>query len=469
VKSRIIMSATAMGTLLLVGAAWARNPHCAGGIQYVVQGMTDKSKGNIDDYKRQMLKATQQLESCSTEDPNDFEAIGYLGWAYAELDSMGPAGKAFATAIKGLGGKGDKKKADLVSTNRESFWVTEFNNSIAKISSGQTLYNPYTKKPENDAETKAKAEAKKAYDDALADLNKALLLKPGDARTLRSLGSVYAITGDYATAEKLFREGLVSAPGDSALTASLHSVVANRASQLIEEKKFDEAIATYTGLIKTEPSNPELYTGLGDAQFARANEVKDDARKAAFKSAGDAYAKGGTLRTDSADLPFNAALSYQNAGEAALAEAQWRESLKRRPKDGEAMSGLATTLADQKKFPEAVQVAERALAMDPKDKNRHRLVSGMYTKAGDNAKSRQAVMAYLALQNGKASANTTDIAGAAGAKVSGSMGKPEDVYLWESDGQKFESWFYWSKGQAYHFSNGQQIEKSDWSAALAAK
>ena len=49
------------------------------------------------------------------------------------------------------------------------------------------------------------------------------------------------------------------------------------------------------------------------------------------------------------------------------------------------------------------------------------------------------------------------------------MGKPEDVYLWESDGQKFESWFYWSKGQAYHFSNGQQIEKSDWSAALAAK
>jgi hypothetical protein len=33
--------------------------------------------------------------------PTDLEAIGYLGWAYAEVDSCGPAGKWFAKAIEG--------------------------------------------------------------------------------------------------------------------------------------------------------------------------------------------------------------------------------------------------------------------------------------------------------------------------------------------------------------------------------
>ena len=45
----------ALSTVAVVGAAHARNPHCAGGIQYVVQGVKDKEKGNLEDYRRQML------------------------------------------------------------------------------------------------------------------------------------------------------------------------------------------------------------------------------------------------------------------------------------------------------------------------------------------------------------------------------------------------------------------------------
>ena len=85
------------GALLfaLAGIAEARNPHCAGGIQYVVQAMKDKDKGNTDDYQREINKAVQQLEQCSSEDPNDLEALGYLGWAYAEVDSAGrPAARS---------------------------------------------------------------------------------------------------------------------------------------------------------------------------------------------------------------------------------------------------------------------------------------------------------------------------------------------------------------------------------------
>jgi len=105
-----------------VAPAWARNPHCAGGIQYVVQATGEKQKQNYEESNRLMLKAVQQLEMCSTEDPKDFEAIGYLGWAYAEVDSACAAGKAFQTAIDGLTTKGDKKKLELAVNHRYQYF-----------------------------------------------------------------------------------------------------------------------------------------------------------------------------------------------------------------------------------------------------------------------------------------------------------------------------------------------------------
>src|SRR5205085_10775299 len=66
----------ALSLVAFVGAAQARNMHCAGGIQYVVQGMNDKTRGSLDDYKREMTKAVQQLEQCASEDSADYEAMG---------------------------------------------------------------------------------------------------------------------------------------------------------------------------------------------------------------------------------------------------------------------------------------------------------------------------------------------------------------------------------------------------------
>src|SRR5258708_32312599 len=94
-KRTIVATASVAALLLVAAAASARNMHCAGGIQYVVQGLKDKERGNTEDYQREMNKAVDQLTSCASEDPNDLEALGYLGWAYAELDSAGPAGGAF--------------------------------------------------------------------------------------------------------------------------------------------------------------------------------------------------------------------------------------------------------------------------------------------------------------------------------------------------------------------------------------
>ena len=73
-NKRVLVAAGSAAALLLVAAvAVARNPHCAGGIQYVVQGLKDKERGNTEDYMRQMNKAVDQLTMCATEDPEDLE------------------------------------------------------------------------------------------------------------------------------------------------------------------------------------------------------------------------------------------------------------------------------------------------------------------------------------------------------------------------------------------------------------
>jgi tetratricopeptide (TPR) repeat protein len=464
-----VVAATSAIAMLFAGTASARNPHCAGGIQYLTQALADYEKHNDEDYRREITKAVQQLEQCASEDPVDFEAIGYLGWAYGKVDSMCAAGKAFRTAIDGLAAKGDKKKLEQVTNNRDSFWATSFNKGIASINTAQGLWNPYPKAAESDEDKTAKADAKKNYDEAIVSLDHALCLKPGDPRSLRNLGAVYAFMGEYQKAEEYFKQGLESAPGDSDLTAAIKSARTSRAGQLIDEKKYDEAIAYYQTLLREDTRNGDLWSGLGDAAFSKARTADSASKKPTYCLAADAYAKAGALRPSALELPYNAAICYQNCGNLAAAEEQWRAALKVKSDDCEVLVNLSSVLADEKKFPDAIGTAMKAIVCDPKDKAGYRQMGAIYNKAGDNPHSKQFLYAYLALDKGKPAENPTDASGADGAKLKNQMGKPDAIYPWEADGQKFETWFYWSKGQAFHFGGGAQQEKTDWSAAIAPK
>ncbi len=473
VRSMSVGAAAASVLLLMAGVAVARNPHCAGGIQYVVQAMRDKDKGNTDDYQREINKAVQQLEQCSSEDAADFEALGYLGWAYAEVDSAGPAGKAFEKAIEGLKGKGDVKKADMVGNNRDSYWAGKFNDGIAKVNAAQQACPDFLKAPENEADKTLRDEAARNYALAIVSLTRAALLKPGNPQTYRNLGSVYAFMGDFRTAETVFREGLKIAPGDSVLSASVKSVRTSYAAQLLDQKKYDEALGFYADLLKTDASNPDLHLGQADAYFKRASDNKGDAAKPDYKAAGEGYAKAAALKPTDADLPFNSALSYQNCGEWALAEAQWRACLKLRPTDADAMSALGQTLSEQQKYADALKVLQGGVTQYPKNKTLHRQLGAVYTRMQNNAKSTEELMVYLALQNGKAvddpaAAAKAAPAGSAAAKTLASLGTPEWVVPWEVDQQKIETWFYWSKSLAFHFQNGNIYGKSDWGSTAPA-
>ena len=460
--------AALIGTLL-AGAADARNPHCAGGIQYVTQAMNDKAKGNTDDYKREINKAVEQLQICSKEDPADFEAFGYLGWAYAEVDSMAKAGVAFETAIQGLTKKGDVKKADQWVNNRQSFWVTSYNAAIGKINEAQQLYPDYCKQP-TEADKSMKAEAEKNYQAAAASLNQAMVLKPNDPSTYRTLGRLYAATCDYARSEATLNAGLKVAPGDSAITEMLKGIRLNQVNQLASSKDYDKAIASGEEMIKSDPKNPDLYVTLGDAYFNRAQGLKDDAaRKKDFATAGGNYVKAAELKPADADMTFNAGLSFQNAQMYDKAEPMWAKTVQLRANDTDALSALGMCQAELKRCTDAIGTVHKAVELKPQDPNLHRQLGAIYGRCGNNARSTDELMIYLAMHNGKAVADPASSAkgakqGSDAAKTLATDGVPDAIYQWEADNNKYETWFYYGKKRAFAFSGGTLTRKSDWSA-----
>src|SRR5206468_3526329 len=55
--------------------------------------------------------------------------------------------------------------------------------------------------------------------------------------------------------------------------------------------------------------------------------------------------------------------------------------------------------------------------------------------------------------------------GSTAAQTFSKMGPPDQLVVWETDNQKFESWFYWSKNNVFHFQGGELSVRSDWNTA----
>ena len=460
--------------LALPGIAQARNEHCSGGIQYVVQAMRDKDRGYTEDYERQIKKAIQQLTMCEAEDPADFEAIGYLGWAYAEAESAAAAGAAFEKAIAGLKAKGDIKKMDLVRQNQMSFWAKWFNEGLDRIKTAQAAYPDFCKKPDNEADVTLRGEAEKSYQKGEAAMTRARQIRAGDPLTARNLATVHALQCQFKQAEAILADGLKAAPEDSSLKAAMRVVRVNIANTMVDEKKYDEAITFYAELAKSEPTNADHWLATADIHFRQAQSGPEDTRPGHFRAAGEAYAKASELRSNDGDLSFNAALSFQNAKVYDKALPMWERTLKIRPEDTDALSAMGDVLIELKRCGEAITAVHRAVTLKGDDKILHRQLSSAYTRCGNNPKATEELVVFIALSRGTAAPDAAAAVkeakqGTAAAKTLASEGVPEQVYEWTADDQKWTSWFYWAKRRAYHFGdNGALSQKSDWATAGVA-
>jgi tetratricopeptide (TPR) repeat protein len=213
--------------------------------------------------------------------------------------------------------------------------------------------------------------------------------------------------------------------------------------------------------------------GMANALFSRAQSTTEAPKKKAdYKAAGEAYAKASALKPQDADLAFNAALSFQNAGEWAASEGAWRNALKARPEDVDAMSSLGAVLAEQAKYDEAARLLHGALAAKPETKTLYRQLGAVYTKAGANAKATELLTLYLAMNQGQQAPDAAAAAGAlkgAAATTMGGMGAPDQVWNWEGNGTKFQTWLYFAKKSGFTFdgTSGSLVQKSDWATPAA--
>jgi tetratricopeptide (TPR) repeat protein len=477
VKIRMVATAGLAAGLLLGGIgrmAEARNANCSGGILYVSQALQARQNKDLPEADKLMHRAVDRLSQCATEDPEDYEALGYLGWAYAEIDSFRPAGVYFAKAIEGLGKKGDKKKVDWATTNRGSFVVNQLNQGIGKIREAQGIYD-MSKPPTNDAEKVQAAEALKRSDEAIVRLQNALLLTgPGDTlaiSALKNMAFAYMMSGRSDEAAAAYRRAQQIAPNDPDIKAALLAMRNDSAMRVLEKGGDpNKAIEILQQLAKEDPNNPSRYGAWGDALFERARTSKDEAKaKADYKAAGDQYAKAFSLSPKEAPLAFNAGISYQNAREYALAEPMWKASTQLSPDNVQGLGNYAVCLIQLKRYDDAAKVVQPALEKSAKDAEFHRLLAIAYATAGNTDKASQERFVFKALHDGKEVPDGATVAKAAPAatgagKAFAANGAPDQVYEWDAESQKVRSWFYWSKKSAYHFSGNTLAIESNWSA-----
>jgi tetratricopeptide (TPR) repeat protein len=442
------MAAAVLLAAVAVPRAEARNYHCAGGIQYVVQGQQEFAKGNIDDAHRIYGKAVAQLTQCLTEDPKDLEAWDYLGVAYAELDSAQQSGQAFAQGIAKATEAGDEKKKLLerMKANREHYWVTYFNAAIKQY---QTAIQsaPAGKNPDP-----------AAFLPAAGAMKKAVAEDPSNPKGYCNLAAFLANANKTDEAGQVVEDGLKVAPNDSCLLVRRTQVGVSRGEQALATGDFAAAAAPYEKMLASNPQDAgsalrlgQLYFDQGTKLAATADSASDPAKKqslaadskTAFQKSAKNFGIFHSLKPDDKDGLFNCTLAAVQSGDGATAAKLAIEGLAADPTSVDYHSFLASAYS-------ALNVPDAASA--------HKLVSRTLKEG-----QKEADPVGFAQKEATAAGASSGMA-----KKLKEMGPPDDVRTMTMGDYPVETWLWYGKKNAILFSKGAQVTAADWNTVAVA-
>ena len=184
------------------------------------------------------------------------------------------------------------------------------------------------------------------FDEAIGHFREALKIRPEDVEAHTNLGIALFRTGRIDEAIEHYEKAL-------AIDPSCVAVHNNLGNALGSKGRFDEAIAQYRKALETPAPKPEIYFNLGGAllQQGRLDEAIVELRK------------GLEIRPGDAEIRKHLGLMLQRRGRTAEALVEWREAARLRPDDPVALGLLAGALAETGQFREAIDAAERALAI----------------------------------------------------------------------------------------------------------
>ena len=417
------------------GSAAARNFHCAGGIQYVIQGTKEKDKGNLEDANRIFGKAVAQLRQCTAEDPNDNESWSYLGWALAEVDSAAEAGAAFNEAEKRLAN--DAKKLTIATQNRKSYWVNYYNDGLSKYKSADSIVAVKEILTSTDPKV-ADAKARLALSEAA--FRKAIALSPKEVGAYNNLAIVLALQGKFPEANQVIEDGLKLDPNNEDLKNRKASMVGNALAEKLKAGDYAGGLALLDQMLVTSPNDYDRLVQAAQTSFEYADTLeakKDPGAKAMYGRAQGYYGRAASSAADAGakrDMTYNQAIAAQRAGDdLGAAKIVW---------------GLVQD--------------------NPKDKTLHSMLRGAYDRMGSKKKADDEVWVILGLN--ETATPVADVPGytAKVAKTSDAgktltaQGAPEEVRQFKSGETQIDLWYYWNKKQVFAFAAGRQVGTANW-------
>ena len=298
---------------------------------------------------------------------------------------------------------------------------------------------------------------------------------PTSIETYQNLSFVLSKLGLTDDAMRAARKGLEMKPDDARLHQNLRAAVMASGNRLFSAGDYRSAVRAYRLAMQADPASSLGYISrIADAWYKYAGPLpKGPERTAAYDSAASAYQQVLDLTPpDSAAVRqnslYNAAVIYSNLDNYPKAIEVLDKATGLYPDNLEMWSLAGQTKYQAKDYQGAVTALKHALALDPRDPVTHEFLFYSLNKLEKREESIAEYAIYKALSQGtkkvalKTWVDSADNRLGAGNQLKPTLateGYPEEVYTYREGDKTFETWFYWKKGKAVTFMEGQVFSK----------
>jgi tetratricopeptide (TPR) repeat protein len=406
----MMMKRVVLGAIVVAGivaGAGCKNPQLSGGILHFDQKRYDRARETL-------LEAVKQ-------EPTNAEARYWLGMSYAELDSTQAARATFEKSIE-LAGDLQPEVKEKAQRALEHYWSVRHNEGLSYAKAAQEAQG--MDKPD---------EARKNFELALGQFKKARVYVPTKEETPRNMGVIYFNLGHVDSGLVALKDAQgLAAPGDQDAARMLFTQYRELGDRAAEKGMDDpvslrDAIKFYEEAQTLRPDDADLLFSLGVVEYQLAE-------------------------TDS----VNRAAHYQKAA------GHFERALTIKPEDQEALFNAATLHLELKTCDEGLTLAKRLLDLNPREGKHHDLVGRLSDCLGQKNERVAGLVFSRALQGEMVPVEGfKESIQAKGAQSDlirryREEGSPEEVRTFkDASNREYMAWFYWTRGKALAFYEGE--------------
>jgi tetratricopeptide (TPR) repeat protein len=376
-------------------------------------------------------KAAEQFELAVKEDPENGKNHFELAKTYAELDRNEEAGIEFKTAVE----KDPTLKKD-VQDAIQHYRADHFNSALSLIKD-------------------------KAWGDAIAQLQESIYLDPDEPNQYINMGYCYSELGETDLAVSYYEKAMQLSPEDEKARTNLIATFVSQAADFREEKEYDQAIRFYRKVLELHLNDPSIDVAEASPKTLAEKTKGDDTGTGYLFDMGLTYLDKGESKNDKETLK--------------TATEIFKAVFEANPADDDALYnyGYATMLGGD--YARAIEIFGQLLDRRPREASYYMLMATCYVKSGSTEEEAKTnIVLYFAIANSLQSDQNRLRRSDYGdrrkhesrlkdkyrswndmKKALDSSGTPEDIYVYtDESGHEFETWFYWTMGEAVVFNDG---------------